>query len=167
MSLLLLGLDSLFVCLAIGSIVERRSRLKLAAVFGAADGLAFLVAAGLGFRLFSDSESAVLTSGMLAAVAFYLIVVAAGARRVTARWPVWVLPGALVFDNLTYGLMGDRAAGSLLQQAGEQALSSALLALVGLLAAAAVHQVIRNRAAPDRVAGGALLLAATGLVLLG
>jgi hypothetical protein len=167
MGLLLLGLDSLIVCLAIGLLVDGRSRLKLAALFGAADGLVFLVGAGLGWQLLSDGASAVLTSGMLVALALYLLVVAAGTRRVAARWPVWVLPAILVFDNLTYGLLGDHAAGSLVQQAGAQALSSALLALVGLLAAAAMRPVIEHRVALDRVAGGALLLAAGGLVLVG
>jgi hypothetical protein len=167
MGFLLLGLDSLIVCLAIGSIVDGRSRLKLAALFGVADGLAFLVGAGLGWRLFSDGEAAVMTSGILISLALYLFVVAAGTRQVAARWPVWILPAALIFDNLTYGLLGDHVAGSLFQQAGEQALSSALLALVGLRTAAAVRTVIEHHAAPNRVAGGALLLAAAGLVLLG
>jgi hypothetical protein len=166
MSLLLLGLDSLIVCLAIGSIVDGRSRFRLAALFGVADGVAFLVGAGLGWQLFSDGASMVLTSGILVALALYLLVVAAGTQRVAARWPVWILPAALVFDNLAYGVVGDHA-GSVVQHAGEQALSSALLALVGLLAAGAVRPVIEHRAAPNRVAGGALLLAAAGLVLVG
>jgi hypothetical protein len=167
MGLLLLGLDSLIVCLAIGSIVDGRSRLKLAALFGVADGLAFLVGAGLGWQLFSDGAAAVMTSGILVALALYLLVVAAGSRRVAACWPVWILPAALIFDNLTYGLVGDHVAGSLFQHAGAQALSSALLALVGLRTAAAVRTVIDYHAAPNRVAGGALLLAAAGLVLVG
>jgi hypothetical protein len=167
MGFLLLGLDSLIVCLAIGLLVDGRSRLKLAALFGAADGLAFLVGAGLGWQLFSDGTSAVLTSGLLVALALYLLVVAGGTQRVAARWPVWVLPAALVFDNLTFGLVGDHAAGSLLPQAGAQALSSALLALVGLLAPVAMRPVIEHRVAPHRAAGGALLLAAAGLVLVG
>jgi hypothetical protein len=167
MGLLLLGLDSLIVCLAVGVVVDGGSRLKLAALFGVADGLAFLVGAGLSWQLFSERASAVLTSGLVIALAVYLLVVAAGTQRVAARWPVWVLPAALVFDNLTFGLFGDHAAGAVLQQAGVQALSSALLALVGLLAAAAMRPVIEHRAAPDRVAGAALLLAAAGLVLVG
>jgi hypothetical protein len=166
MSLLLLGLDSLIVCLAIGPIVEPRSRVKLAAMFGVADGIAFLVGAGLGLRLLSDGASTVLTTGLLVAMGLYLLVVAAGTRQVSARWPVWVLPIALVFDNLTYGLVGDHAAGSLFAHAGEQALSSATLALVGLVAGALVP-VMQRRADANRVAGGALLLAAGGLVLLG
>jgi hypothetical protein len=167
MGFLLLGVDSLIVCMAIGPLVDRRSRLRLAALFGVADGLAFLIGAGLGWQLFSDGTSGILQSGILVTVGLYLLVVAAGTQQVAARWPVWVLPGALIFDNLTYGLVGDHAAGSLLQHAGEQAQSSALLALIGLLAVAAVRPVMEHRAAPNRVAGGALLLAATGLVLLG
>jgi hypothetical protein len=166
MSLLLLGLDSLIVCLAIGPIVEPRSRVKLAAMFGVADAIAFLVGAGLGLRLLSDGASTVLTPGLLVAMGLYLLVVATGTRQVAARWPVWVLPIALVFDNLTYGLVGDHAAGSLFAHAGEQALSSATLALVGLVAGALVP-VMQRRADANRVAGGALLLAAGGLVLLG
>jgi hypothetical protein len=166
MSLLLLGLDSLIVCLAVGLIVDGRSRVKLAALFGAADGVAFLVGAGLGLRLLSDGASALLTSGALVALALYLLVVAAGTRRVAARWTVWVLPAVLVFDNLTYGLVAEHA--SVFGQAGAQALSSALLAFVGLLAAGALRPAIEHRAAtPNRVAGGALLLAAAGLVLVG
>ena len=165
MGLLLLGLDSFIVCLAVGLIVDGRSRLKLAALFGVADGVAFLVAAGFGWQLFSDGASALLTVGMLVALAFYLLVVAAGSQRVAARWPVWVLPAVLVFDNLTYGLIGGD--GPLLIHAGAQALSSALLALAGLLAAAAMRPAIEDRVTPNRVVGGALLLAAAGLVLVG
>jgi hypothetical protein len=165
MSLLLLGLDSLIVCLAVGLLVDGRSRVKLAALFGAADGVAFLVGAGLGLRLLSDGASALLTTGALVVLALYLLVVVAGTRQVAARWPVWILPAVLVFDNLTYGLVAEH--GSVLAQAGAQALSSALLALTGLLAAAALRPVIQHRTAPNQVAGGALLLAAAGLVLVG
>jgi hypothetical protein len=167
MSLLLLGLDSLIVCLAVGVIVDGRARLKLAALFGVADGVAFLVGAGLGLQLFSDGASTALASGVLVVLALYLLVVAAGTRPFAARWTVWALPAVLVFDNLTYGLLGEHAAGSVFEQAGAQALSSAALALVGLLAAAALRPAFEHRATLDRVAGGALLLAAAGLVLVG
>jgi hypothetical protein len=167
MSFLLLGLDSLIVCAAVAPLVDPGSRLRLAALFAAADGLAFVIGAGLGWQLFSDGVSGVLTAAILVGMGLYLLVVAAGTQQVAARWPVWILPAVLIFDNLTYGLVGDHAAGSLFQQAGEQALSSGLLALAGLLAVSAVRPVIEHRATPDRVAGGALLLAAAGLVLVG
>jgi hypothetical protein len=165
MNVLLLGLDSLIVCLAVGAIVAARSRLKLAVLFGVADVVGFLIGAGLGWQLFSEGGAMVLTSGILVALALYLLVVAAGAPRIAARWPVWILPVVLLFDNLTYGLVGGHQ--SVFQQAAEQGLSSALLALVGLLAAAALRPVIVHRAAPNRFVGGALLLAAAGLVLVG
>jgi len=167
MSLLLLGLDSLIVCLAVGVLVDGRSRLKLAALFGVADGVAFLVGAGLGLRLLSEGASMALSAGLLVAFALYLLVVAAGTQRVTARWTVWALPAVLVFDNLAFGVFGDHAAGALLAQAGAQALSSSLLAFVGLAAACALRPAVEDRATLNRVAGGALLLAAAGLVLVG
>jgi hypothetical protein len=164
MGFLLLGLDSLIVCAAVGPLVDKRWRLLFAALFGVADGVAFLIGSGLGWRLFSDGVSTALQSGIVVALGLYLCLVAAGTQQVAARWPVWVFPHLLVFDNLTYGLSRD---GSLFQHAGEQALSSALLALIGLLAIAAVRPVMERRAAPNRVAGVALLLAAAGLVLAG
>jgi hypothetical protein len=167
MSFLLLGLDSLIVCAAVGALVEPGSRLRYAALFGIADGVAFLVGAGLGWQLFSDGTSGVLTTATLVSMGIYLIVVAAGTQQLAARRVVWALPAVLVFDNLTYGLVGDHAAGTLFQQAGEQVLSSSLLALVGLLAVAAVLPRLERRAVAVRFAGSALLLAAGGFVLLG
>ena len=164
MGFLLLGIDSLIACLAIGAIVDRRWRLPLAALFGVADGTAFLVGAGLGWTL-SAGLTEVLEVGTLAALGAYLLVVAAGSRRL-AELPIWLVPIALVADNLAYGVANDYS-GSLLAHAGEQALSSSLLALVGLLAVGAALKRVEHRATAVRFAGGALLVAAGGLVLLG
>lgn len=168
MGFLLLGIDSLIAGAAICMVVGPRARLPLAALFGLADGALFLVGAGLGWRL-TGGVSVVLGTGILVAIGLYLLVVAAGTSRVAARWPIWVLPFALTLDNLTYGLAGD-STGSLFEQAGQQALSSALLALVGLLAALVLPRAVpavKQREAATRFAGGALVLAAGGLVLLG
>jgi hypothetical protein len=162
MGFLLLGIDSLIACVAIGAIVDRRWRLPLVALFGVADGTAFLIGAGLGWTL-SAGLTEVLEVGTLAALGLYLLVVAAGSRRL-AELPVWLVPIALIADNLAYGVA---YSGSLLGHAAEQALSSSLLALVGLLAVAAVLPRVERRAAAVRFAGGALLVAAGGLVLLG
>ena len=162
MGFLLLGIDSLIACLAIGAIVDRRWRLPLVALFGVADGAAFLIGAGLGWTL-SAGLTEVLEVGTLAALGLYLLVVAAGSRRL-AELPVWLVPIALIADNLAYGVA---YSGSLLGHAAEQALSSSLLALVGLLAVAAVLPRMERRAVAVRFAGGALLVAAGGLVLLG
>ena len=51
MGFLLLGIDSLIAGIAIGALVDRRSRPWLAALFGVADGVAFLIGAGHGSAL--------------------------------------------------------------------------------------------------------------------
>jgi hypothetical protein len=168
MGFLLLGIDSFIACIAIGAIVDKRWRLPLAAMFGVADGAAFLVGAGLGWTI-SAGVTEVLEIGTLAALGVWLIVVAAGTRRVAQLWPLWVLPLALTMDNLAYGVASDYS-GSLLGHAAEQALSSALLALVGLYVAGVLPRVLpamERRAVAVRFAGAALLLATGGFLLLG
>jgi hypothetical protein len=164
MGFLLLGIDSLIACIAIGAIVDRRWRLPLAALFGIADGTAFLIGAGLGWTL-SAGLTEVLEVATLAALGAYLLVVAAGSRQL-ARLPIWLVPFALTMDNLAYGVANDYS-GSLAGHAAEQAVSSSLLALGGLLAVAALFPRVERRTAAVRMAGGALLLAAGGFALLG
>jgi hypothetical protein len=168
MGFLLLGIDSFIACMAIGAIVDKRWRLPLAAAFGVADGAAFLIGAGLGWTI-SAGVTAVLEVGTLAALGLWLIVVAAGTRRMAELWPLWVLPLALTMDNLAYGVASDYS-GSLLGHAAEQALASALLALVGLYVAGVLPRVLpamNGRAFALRFAGAALLLATGGFLLLG
>lgn len=168
MGFLLLGIDSLIAGAAVGAIVKRQSRVPLAAMFGIADGIAFLIGATVVSPI-SDGMSTALQTGILVALGVYLIVVAVGVRRVASGWPLWVLPWVLSIDNLTFGLVGDRSAGSLLSQAGQQAVSSALLGLVGLLVGAAAVRMVpalqRSRVAATGFAGAALIVAA-GLELL-
>jgi hypothetical protein len=168
MGFLLLGIDSLIACMAIGAIVDKRWRLPLAALFGLADGAAFLIGAGLGWTI-SAGVTEVLEIGTLAALGVWLVVVAAGTRRAAELWPVWLLPFALTLDNLAYGVASDYS-GSLLGHTAEQALSSSLLALVGLYAAGVLTRVLpamERRAVAIRFAGAALLLTTGGFLLLG
>lgn len=167
LNVLLLGVDSLIACLAIGPIVSGRWRVPLALLFGLADGAGFVVGSLLGWHL-PDEVTNFLPAVALLAYGLYLVVVAAGTAQVAARWPVWVLPWFLSIDNLSYGLVDQRTAGDVYQQAGVQALASGLLALLGLCVAVLVP--LRHRMAPRRtagVAGGALLLASAALVLVG
>jgi hypothetical protein len=164
MGFLLLGLDSLIVCVAIGALVEGRTRLKLAALFAIADGGAFLIGAGLGWTI-SASMTEVLEVVLLAGLGLYLMVVAAGSRRL-AELSVWLVPLALTVDNLAYGAVNDYS-GSLLGHAGQQAISSGLLAFAGLALGAAVLPRLERHVSAVRFAGGALLLAAGGFALLG
>ena len=82
----------------------------------------------------------------------YLLVVAAGTAQITARWAVWVLPFALIVDNLTFGLAGEQT-GSLAGDALAMALSSAFLAFLGLLVGRAGSRACfraRSRCPADR-----------------
>ena len=162
MNFLLLGIDSLIACLAIGALVDRRSWVWLAALFATADAVAFLIGAGLGWGLMSAAASEVIEMGTLVLLGVYLLVVAAGTAQVTARWAVWVLPFALTVDNLAFGLAGEQT-GSVLAQA----LSSGLLAYLGLFAAVWLPRVLPAKVAATRVAGAALLIGAGALFLVG
>jgi hypothetical protein len=166
MNFLLLGIDSLIAGLAVGALVSRQSRAKLAALFGLADGVAFLVGAGLGVALLSQAASEVVELGAFVLLGVYLLVVATSVGQVTARWAVWVLPIALVADNVTYGLAGQQT-GTLGGEALAQALSSGMLAYLGLAAAVWLPRVLGGKFETTRIAGAALLLGAGALVLVG
>ncbi len=168
MGFLLLGIDSLIACMAIGAIVDKRWRLPLAALFGVADGTAFLIGAGLGWTI-SAGVTEVLEIGTLAALAVWLLVVASGTRRAAELWPVWVLPLALTMDNLAYGVASDYS-GSLAVHTVEQAAASALLAVAGLYAASLLPRLVpgmERRVVAVRFAGAALLVATGGFLLVG
>src|SRR5918999_3979504 len=106
MNFLLLGLDSLIACIAVGALVNRRSWVLFAGLFGLADGVAFLLGAGLGVGLLSGAASEVIEMGTFVLLGVYLLVVAAGTAQVTAHKAIWLLPIALTVDNLTFGLAG-------------------------------------------------------------
>jgi len=162
MNFLLLGIDSLIACLAIGALVDRRSWVRLAALFAAADAAAFLIGTGLGWGLMSQAASEVIEMGTLVLLGVYLLVVAAGTAQVTARRAVWLLPFALTVDNLTFGLAGEPAGSAL-----AQALSSGMLAYLGLFAAVWLPRVFGGRVEATRIAGASLLVGAGALLLIG
>src|SRR5918997_1690271 len=113
-----------------------------------------------------DSVIACLAIGALVLLGVYLMVVAAGTAQITARWAVWVLPFALVVDNLTFGLAGEQT-GSIPGEALAMALSSAMLALLGLFAATWLPRVLPARVEATRIAGAALLIGAGALFVVG
>jgi hypothetical protein len=166
MNFLLLGIDSLIACLAIGALVDRRSWVWLAALFAIADAGAFMIGAGLGWGLMSAAASEVIEMGTLVLLGVYLLVVAASTAQMTARWAIWVLPFALTVDNLTFGLAGEQT-GSVPGEALAQALSSGMLAYLGLFAAVWLPRVLPAKVEATRVAGAALLIGAGALFLVG
>jgi hypothetical protein len=170
MGFLLLGVDSLIACLAIGGIVSRRARLPLAACFGIADAGGFLLGTALHWNMPGGVATSVETAALLA-LGVYWIIVSAVSRRASGSGWVWVLPAVLSIDNITYGLIGHAWSSSVAVQAVEQALSSALLAGVGLALSSYATRTIpalqRSRVLATGFAGGALVLAAGVELLVG
>ena len=172
MGFLLLGIDSLIACVAIGPVVSRRWGVPLAALFGICDGGGFLLGSAWHWEV-SGNVSSVVTTGILLALGVYLIAVAAFARSAQVSSSpalAWALPFALAIDNVTFGVVGGHP-GSVLAQAGAQALSSALLAglglVVGLGLARALPATRRHPAVANGVAGGALIVASGVLLMVG
>jgi hypothetical protein len=166
MNFLLLGLDSLIACLAIGALVDRKRWVLLAALFGLFDGVAFLIGVGLGWSLMSEAASEVIEMGTLVLLGVYLLVVAAGTAQVTARKAIWLLPLALTVDNLAFGL-AEETTGSVAGEALAQALSSGALAYLGLFAAVWLPKVLPAKVEATKVAGATLLIGAGALFLVG
>lgn len=172
MGFLLLGIDGLIACIAVGPIISRRWCLPFAALFGVCDGGGFLLGSAFHWEV-PGNVSSVLTTAILIALGLYWIATALFARTTqvtSSRWLVWALPCVLSIDNIAFGLVGDHP-GAILAQAGEQALSSALLAGAGLVVGLGLAHVFpatrRHAAVANGVAGGALILASGALLLVG
>lgn len=180
MGFLLLGIDSLIACIAVSPLVSKWShRFLLAAFFGLADAIGFLIGVLVGVASplrMSAEMGEVMEIGLPAILGIYLIGIAflalttREAGTASVLWPVWILPIILALDNFSYGLVGNPAAGSLLQQAfGQQAWSSALLALAGLVVGVALVRVVpamRRRAVAAATSGAGLIVVTVVLVIL-
>jgi uncharacterized membrane protein YhaH (DUF805 family) len=171
MGFLLLGVDSLIACFAVGAVVSRRSWLTYATLFGACDAGGFLLGTWLHWSI-PDSTANVVETAVLVGVGVYWLGIALYARRLAdARW-VWALPFVLSIDNITYGLIDHAWSSSVAVQAIEQLISSSLLALIGLLASAAVLHAIpgskrQSTSFAAGFAGAALIVAAPILLAVG
>jgi len=166
MSFLLLGIDSLIACVAIGALIEAKDRVRLAALFGLADCVGFLIGAGLGWAFLSGAVSEVIEMGALVVLGVYLLVVATATTQLTTRWYIWALPIFLTVDNLTYGIAGEQT-GSLGGEALAQTLSSSMLAYLGLFVAVWLPRVLPAKLEATRIAGATLLIGAGALFLVG
>jgi hypothetical protein len=171
MGFLLLGIDSLIACFAVGALISQRSWLAYAALFGICDAGGFLLGTALHWSI-PDSTAKVVETAVLVGLGLYWLGVAFYARRLAeTRW-VWALPFVLSIDNITFGLIDHAWSSSVAVQAIEQLISSALLALIGLVASAAVLRAIpgtkqRSTTFAAGFAGGALIVAAPLLLAFG
>lgn len=171
MGFLLLGVDSLIACFAVGALISRGSWLAYATLFGACDAGGFLLGTWLHWSI-PDGTANVVATAVLVGLGLYWLGIALYAQRLAeTRW-VWAIPFALSIDNITYGLIDHAWSSSVAVQAIEQLVSSALLALVGLLANAVVLRAIpesrrRSIAFPAAFAGAACIVAAPLLLAVG
>jgi hypothetical protein len=171
MGFLLLGIDSLIACFAVGALISRSSWLPYATLFGVCDAGGFLLGTALHWSI-PDGTANVIETAVLVALGVYWLGIALYARRIAeTRW-VWALPFVLSIDNITYGLIDHAWSHSVAIQAIEQLLSSALLAGVGLLASAAVMRALpgstkRSTSFAAGFAGAALIVAAPLLLAVG
>jgi hypothetical protein len=177
MGFLLLGVDSLIACIAVGPIMGRRLLVlsSFALLFGVGDGGGYLLGTALHFSM-PDSLSNFIEYGFLAILGVYWIIIAIISRKAAeaelqakSRWGVWALPWVLSVDNITYGAVsGVPAHFSVWASAGEQALSSAVQAGIGLaigIGIAAAFPALRRRMALANGICGILLIAAAGTLI--
>lgn len=168
MGFLMLGIDSFIACLAVGALVNRKSWLPFAALFGICDSSAFVLGHAMSWNM-SESVAEVVSTAAMVALGVYLIVVAIASQKVAnTRW-VWVLPFALTLDNITYGLIDHSWSTSVSVEAVEQLLSSALLALIGIGISAAIVRAVpkvhENKILTAGLVGGAAIVAAPVMLL--
>ena len=179
MAWLLLGVDSLIACIAVGPMVSRRMSVLVpfALLFGVGDGGGFLLGSALHWS-YPDNLS-FLAPTVVAVIGIYWIAVAIVSRKAAAaeenpraRWGIWVLPWLLSLDNITFGVVDGVSNGaSVWASAGEQALSSALQAGIGLAIgiglAYSIPALRRRMWLANATAGAAMLVAAGVLYVVG
>jgi len=172
MSFLLLGIDSVIACLAIGWILPKEWRVPLAGLFGITDGLGFLLGSALHWSM-PGAVSTWVETGVFVALGLYWLGLAVVSKRVAGTKWVWALPLALSIDNITFGVIDGHWTTNVWGQAGEQALSSALLGGIGVALSILVVSkipVIRKRLERSPASGlgfaGAALIVAAGVELL-
>ena len=177
MGFLLLGVDSLIACIAVGPIVSRRWAVPFALLFGICDGGGYLLGSAFRWSV-SDSVSNVVQTTILCALGVYWIAIAVLSKRAAvaeqqskSHWGLWILPFALSIDNITFGLVdGVSKNASVWTSASQQTLSSAVQAGMGLaigLAIAYAFPALRRRMALANGVCGALLIVAAGALLGG
>jgi hypothetical protein len=178
-SWLLLGVDSLIACIAVGPIMQRKWSVLVpfALLFGLGDGLGYLLGVAIHWS-YPDSWSNFAPT-VVALIGAYWIVVAIISKRAAkaeenpkARWGVWILPFLLSLDNITYGAVDGVSNGaSIWLSAFEQFLSSVIQAGIGLAIGIAVAYSIpavrRHMWLANGVAGGLMIVGAAVLHQVG
>jgi hypothetical protein len=178
MGFLLLGIDSLIACIAVGPIIRRRWSVPFAVLFGICDGGGFLLGSAFHWSM-PNSVSNIVEVVALGVLGLYWIGIAILSRQTAladqqsrSHWGVWILPLVLAVDNITFGVVdGVSKNASVGQSAGVQALSSVILAGLGLVIGIGLTYAIpalrRRMALANGVCGVALLFACGVILMVG
>jgi hypothetical protein len=174
-SWLLLGVDSLIACIAVGPIMERKWSVLVpfALLFGVGDGGGYLLGTALHWS-YPDGWGD-LAPAVVAVIGLYWIAVAIVSKRAAtaednskSHWGIWILPWLLSLDNITYGAV-DGVSSSV--SALEQALSSIIQAGAGLAIGIAIAYSIpalrRHLWLANATAGGLMIVGAGVLHAVG
>jgi hypothetical protein len=178
-SWLLLGVDSLIACIAVGPIMDRRWSVLVpfALLFGVGDGGGYLLGTALHWSY--PDNLGFLAPTVVAVIGVYWIAVALISKRAAAqeenpksRWGIWILPWLLTLDNITYGAVDGVSNGaSAWFSAFEQALSSVIQAGAGLAVGIAIAYSIpalrRHMWLANATAGGLMIVGAGVLHIVG
>jgi hypothetical protein len=179
MGFLLLGVDSLIACIAVGPIMAKRKLAVLssfAVLFGVGDGAGYLLGTAFHYSV-SNGLSNSIEYGFMLALGIYWLAVALFSRGAAKaeksnkhHWMVWALPWVLSVDNITYGVVsGVPQHFSVWASAGEQFLSSAVQAGIGLaigIGVVAAFPAVRRRMPLANAMAGVLIIAGAGLMLV-
>ncbi len=179
MGFLLLGVDSLIACIAVGPMMAKRRLAVLstfALLFGVGDGGGYLLGTALHYSM-PDAISSPVEYGVMLILGIYWLGVALISRQAAkaelsakSRWGVWVLPWLLSIDNISYGAVsGVPAHASVWFSAGEQALSSAAQAGIGLalgIGVVAAFPAVRRRMPLANAVAGVLIILGAGVMLV-
>jgi hypothetical protein len=120
MGFLLLGVDSLIACIAVGPIINQRWFVPFAVLFGICDGGGYLLGQAFHWDV-SESIGTTVQTTVLIALGIYWIGIAIFASRPRvsrSSWLLWLLPFALSIDNITFGIVDDSTSGNIWSQAG-------------------------------------------------
>jgi putative Mn2+ efflux pump MntP len=176
---LLLGVDSLIACIAVGPIMDRRWSVLVPFVllFGVGDGGGYLLGTALHWSY--PDNLGFLAPVVVAVIGVYWIAVAIVSKRAAAaednpksRWGIWILPWLLSLDNITYGAVnGVSSHASVWLSALEQAVSSSVQAgiglAIGIAIASSIPAVRRHLWVANATAGGLMIVGAGALYVLG
>jgi hypothetical protein len=178
MGFLLLGVDSLIACIAVGPIMAKRRMVVLssfALLFGVGDGGGYLLGTAFHYSM-PNALSGSVEYGVMLALGIYWLAVALISRGAAkaemsskSHWGVWILPWLLSIDNISYGVVsGVPAHFSVWASAGEQALSSAVQAGIGLaigIGVVAAFPALRRRMPLANAVAGILIILGAGFML--